>query len=884
METIKIPFTGINRSIDEGISTDGQCMELINARIKNGSIEPIGNPILIHELFDAKKIFYHTIAKKTLILLTDGRIQVLNEDYTHCEWLSSDLTGKVNDIAFIGNIACCITNTQIQYEIFENEGYRHIGFMPEIPEIKIAQTTRVESICPDIKFLGGRKSSPLTDEEFMRTADYCATGYYDNCIDTLNKKEYIIGPCLLKYAFRNSSGEYTKESPIFLVEHKNKIDYTFKFRGLTSTDYKEVVSFCQMLPYTCRDNEPANATFKDYTYEFGVMGTRMGFSFDDFDLSYLSSLVVSIDVFISPIDWFEKEEKKRGSVTYSSYERTQKEEEQILKAYRFYKVAEYSLKGEEVWRLQDWSKDNISLQEQLITSEIKHSFSAQTNYVYNSRLHLANINYSFFKGYDYGYESLTQESDTEYTLTVYTTISTEQGETVVKKTLISKGSIIPFLTYPDKRAHTMTMFVQFRHSGGGIQTFPKKVFSLKKHPYLDIAYYCSPISRWGLSGEGRTDYDIIPKAYYISIDQEMVTSMPEEKNTIQASKNVLKVSSLNNPMTFPVSQTYQPSTGEIIGMCSNSTALSQGQFGQHPLYVFSTDGVYAMSVGTNGIVYSTQTPVTRDVCTNPKSIKGIDQAVVFGSQRGLMIISGSTAKSISDDMDGYLPSCVVSSPIIAKIANIGSFTLSSVEFNQYLGNAEVGYNYQENELIIANENYPYAYLFNMSSNTWSKLSCRIKNFTNKYPECYTLINTVSTSAIYDMQNNHRSVTKMLLLSKPIKMGSNSHKRILQTALRGIVKRALSDLYLRGEPVMFRGENLNLFSDVGFYILGSNDAEHFALISGKESIVDIRDLVTKMNKSKPYKYFMVALVGGVRTDVSLNYMEFIASEAFANRLR
>lgn len=125
---------------------------------------------------------------------------------------------------------------------------------------------------------------------------------------------------------------------------------------------------------------------------------------------------------------------------------------------------------------------------------------------------------------------------------------------------------------------------------------------------------------------------------------------------------------------------------------------------------------------------------------------------------------------------------------------------------------------------------------------------------------------------------------MLLLSKPIKMGSNSHKRILQTALRGIVKRALSDLYLRGEPVMFRGENLNLFSDVGFYILGSNDAEHFALISGKESIVDIRDLVSKMNKSKPYKYFMVALVGGVRTDVSLNYMEFIASEAFANRLR
>lgn len=133
------------------------------------------------------------------------------------------------------------------------------------------------------------------------------------------------------------------------------------------------------------------------------------------------------------------------------------------------------------------------------------------------------------------------------------------------------------------------------------------------------------------------------------------------------------------------------------------------------------------------VVYSTQTPITRDVCINPKSIKGIDQAVIFASKRGLMMIAGNTAKSISDDMIGYLPSCVTSSPIISKIAAIGSFSLSLVEFTQYLENAEVGYNYPENELIIANKDYPYAYLFNMESSTWSKISCCIKNFTNKYP-------------------------------------------------------------------------------------------------------------------------------------------------------
>ena len=135
-------------------------------------------------------------------------------------------------------------------------------------------------------------------------------------------------------------------------------------------------------------------------------------------------------------------------------------------------------------------------------------------------------------------------------------------------------------------------------------------------------------------------------------------------------------------MVCPASQTYQPTNTEIVGLCSNTTALSQGQFGQHPLYVFATDGVYAMSVGTGNVVYSTQTPITRDVCINPQSIKGIDQAVIFASKRGLMMIAGNTAKSISDDMIGYLPSCVTSSPIISKIAAIGSFSLSLVEFTQ----------------------------------------------------------------------------------------------------------------------------------------------------------------------------------------------------------
>jgi hypothetical protein len=54
---------------------------------------------------------------------------------------------------------------------------------------------KATSICPDSQFLSGRNTGSLTSEEFMRTADYNAVGYLDNCIDTLNKEEYMVGPC-----------------------------------------------------------------------------------------------------------------------------------------------------------------------------------------------------------------------------------------------------------------------------------------------------------------------------------------------------------------------------------------------------------------------------------------------------------------------------------------------------------------------------------------------------------------------------------------------------------------------------------------------------------------------------------------------------------------
>lgn len=318
-------------------------------------------------------------------------------------------------------------------------------------------------------------------------------------------------------------------------------------------------------------------------------------------------------------------------------------------------------------------------------------------------------------------------------------------------------------------------------------------------------------------------------------------------------------------------------------MATATTAMSTGQFGQFPLYVFTGEGVFALSVGTGDIAYANSFSVTRDVCNNPDSIVSTDDAIVFSTDSGLKILSGSTVRDISSDMDGYLPTVVDSSPIIKKIAGVGGFSdkLSSTEFIYYLEEAKVGYNYEDKEVIVANRNYPYSYVFNMQSSSWYKISASINRFLNSYPECLAVFNDYG---VYNMHNGHRTVNKILLLTRPIKFGTLTHKRIVQSAIRGVIRPSESLVYFRGETVKFRDQEILAFSKCGFYILGSNDAEHFILLSGREKIEDVRDLITKMNKTKAFKYFMIALVGGIRTDVALNYIEFMVDETYTNRLR
>lgn len=476
-------------------------------------------------------------------------------------------------------------------------------------------------------------------------------------------------------------------------------------------------------------------------------------------------------------------------------------------------------------------------------------------YAYNGRLHVGNIKTKLSPFYPVSMFDSNSWGGSTSLLNSEVHIKTDNGLKIVHNSGAVGSSLTPYLSYPDHRAVKLILY-----ASNGYKEFP-----LKPHPFLNIAYNLSQLAPYQISD--------FPSGIY--------SELPEDNTEI--SPNKLKVSEVSNPLYFPAKQTYVVSNRAITKLATATTALSTGQFGQFPLYVFTEEGIFAMSTGTGDIAYTNSFPVTRDVCNNPDSVVSTDNAVVFSTESGLKVLSGSTVEDISGEIEGYLPTAVDSSPIIKKVANVAGFTnlLSSTEFVYYLEGAKVGYNYEDKEIIVANPNFLYSYVYNIGSGSWYKISASISRFLNSYPECLAVFND---HGMYNMHNGHRTVNKILLPTRPVKFGSIVHKRLLQSAIRGVIRPSQSLLYFRGETVKFRDNEILAFSNCGFYILGSNDAEHFVLLSGREKIEDIRDLITKMNKTKAYKYFMFCISGGVRTDVALSYIEALVDSTYENRLR
>ena len=233
---------------------------------------------------------------------------------------------------------------------------------------------------------------------------------------------------------------------------------------------------------------------------------------------------------------------------------------------------------------------------------------------------------------------------------------------------------------------------------------------------------------------------------------------------IEITDNKIKVSDVLNPLVFPVSQTYQVGQGEIKDLSVVSTALSQGQFGQFPLYVFCSDGVYAMNVGT-GVAYTNSSPVSRDVITG--DLISIDKAVAFISDRGLKILQGDSAVDVSLQMQSNAYE-----------------QLQGEKFEDFIKEAKLAYNYFFGEIYLLREDKEFAFVYELKNQTWATRKIDFKGKLDVYPDLYIQ----TKEGVYRLSREiypPEGRQKVKLKTRPMKWG-DGFKKIARMIIRGLV--------------------------------------------------------------------------------------------------
>ena len=235
----------------------------------------------------------------------------------------------------------------------------------------------------------------------------------------------------------------------------------------------------------------------------------------------------------------------------------------------------------------------------------------------NNRLHIAGITRSLPSIEEWQIPWTGGSATT--TKNVSVTVSTPSGNLIVSSSFTSSQRFDAYFFYPDPRAKSVTI--------------NSTIYTLEEHGSLNGSFHLTKLP----SSTPETN---------ISQDQNVTDSTPFEVLQSQ-----LYVSEVNNPFTFRPKNVVQIGTSKILDLASLTTALSQGQFGQYPLVVFTEQGIWALNVTTEG-VYASSHPMSREVLIDGNHPLETDGAVFFTSKKGLMLINGNQVTCVSEQLSG----------------------------------------------------------------------------------------------------------------------------------------------------------------------------------------------------------------------------------------
>ena len=585
-------------------------------------------------------------------------------------------------------------------------------------------------------------------------------GLYSKNLNTIASKKGFAKPFAVRAALELYDGSYTFITNPVLLFPVLRSNSCGCFVG-TWDDHQLVGSFCVDTYYSALYVKQTTdySEYHDIVKDVVLFATKGVNIYDTSDDQPLEILGTGNDVPIGScisLDFFNTDGKSKyqtitsARATYSPYTCLRKRDAADIRNDLegdtiFYRLCSLGLKPYNNYvnvasLMSDYVLTNIETQEQLGDDYFSHcNLKSGLMYSYNSRLNLANVSRGVFEGYDF-FMPFDANSDSTYDF--YVKIKLDTQTIWVEHTAQTSQKQGIFFFYPDNRAEHVRIFKHV--SGGGTECVCDA--DLKESETLNGAYYF--------------------RGYPDSTTDEVVVSgvdTPTPNNgAFELLPNYVIQSEVNNPFVFKAAGYFKVGTGKILAMSSITQALSEGQFGQFPLLVFSESGIWTLAVASTGY-YSSVHPMSREVALidNP-CITQTDGAVFFASEKGLMVVVGAQVKCVSEQLSG----------------KANGINISDGAFQDYLKNAFIAYDYRDSLLWIFNPNSGYAtycYIYSMKTGTFAKyyFTSAITNIVDNYPDyllqsgtsVFSLLNRPNINSTEESANTYTAT----MITRPMKL-------------------------------------------------------------------------------------------------------------------
>ena len=884
----EIKYNGFTANPSDYESADGELATAIGLVPEDGALKPVLPPKELFSIGDNRKVvFIHQTStfmyyivldtSNNQTFFTDGNTessQFLQHLYA---FPSSTVIYGFNSV---GNTLMVLTDGGIHYMLWKgfSEGYLYLG--THMPECPISFGLQGEMIRDDeftiyfdnIDFFDGDVWKDFTDNNKTRITDQVLAKVNKFIADNSTNVGKFMYPFFVRYAYRLYDGSLTMHSaPVLMV---------------CSSDLSPQCFVTHM------HGEDTSTAINQATLRLAGMFHQLDYAVTKdtaiTELENWNDIIKSVDIFVSAPIYTYNQNGECTRFLYTDYSDcysicknvgqkadTTKFPIRYQKS-RFSELYAFTFEPEKLtypaWRLMLPQRDGDAIKgditdnhlfyllksvnvtdlktertiipvnkeylQSLVTREVmtddydSHDLLIpKYSYNYNSRFNIANLKKQLFTGFPaaamfsftdgnvHNFTDVPIESvDYCVSVLVYYFIKQDGRDIVVRGDVGSFGLNTPYLWlfYPNTNAYKAVLEINQY-----LSTYYE--VPLEPHPTLNGAYY---FGGWeGINVSENEKYS----SFGVSTLAERTIDVP----------NKIYTSEVNNPFYFPVLGINTIGTGTILGICSAAKALSQGQFGQFPLYAFSTDGVWALEVSDTG-TYSAKQPITRDVCINPDSITQIDSAVLFATDRGIMLISGSEAVCLSDSINSRDLFAISDLPKADKLVSLFNeragedeqITLensSLLPFRDFLTACKMIYDYTNQRIIVYNPSVSYAYVYSLKSKLWGMIHSNIADNVNSYPDALAMLND---NALANFSLSDADGITALVVTRPFKLGYPDVLKTIDTVIQ------------RG---YFQAGH------VAQVLYGSRDLFNWHIVWSST------DKYLRGFRGSPYKYFRLALI-------------------------